>query len=65
MLAHFLIALGLVLVLEGILPFLNPHTWRRTMVLLASRSDKFLRGLGLVSMLVGLLLIYIIHHHIY
>jgi uncharacterized protein YjeT (DUF2065 family) len=63
--AHFLVAFGLVLVIEGMLPFLNPKSWRKIMLALVYRSDRFLRSLGLLAMLVGLLIIYIIHHHMY
>ncbi len=65
MLVHFLIALGLVLVIEGIIPFVNPRRWRRTILLLASQTDSFLRKMGLISMLVGLVIVYTIHHFIY
>jgi len=51
-------ALGLMLVLEGITPFLFPSAWRETLRKLALLQDGQLRFLGLVFMLSGLLLIY-------
>ncbi len=56
---QFLIAFSLVLVLEGIIPFLYPSRWRRLVVQMAAMDDKTMRIIGLVSMLcgVGLLMI--------
>lgn len=50
-------ALGLMLVLEGILPFLAPRAWRQTFQRMISMNDGQLRFVGLASMLGGLLLI--------
>ena len=47
-------ALGLMLVLEGLLPFLSPVTWRDMFRRLLAFTDGQLRFAGLVSMLVGL-----------
>lgn len=55
----FFIALGLVFVLEGLLPFLAPHMWRQAMQQMIMQSDKTLRIFGLVSMLIGLGLVYL------
>jgi len=49
-----LAALGLVLVLEGVLPFLAPSMWRDTFRKLLELSDGQLRFMGLISMLMGL-----------
>ena len=48
-----LAALCLVLVIEGIMPFLTPSGWRNMMLTLAQTDDKNIRMLGLVSMLLG------------
>lgn len=53
----FLTAFGLYLVLEGILPFLSPETWRRSMAVLAAMPGRQLRIFGLLSMLLGALLL--------
>ncbi|OFZ69718.1 MAG: hypothetical protein A2Z01_02280 [Betaproteobacteria bacterium RBG_16_58_11] len=49
-----LAALGLVLVLEGVLPFLAPGLWRDTFRKLLELADGQLRFMGLISMLMGL-----------
>ncbi len=51
-------ALALVLVLEGIMPFLNPQHFRRGLLLAAQLNDASLRGLGLAAMLLGVVILY-------
>jgi uncharacterized protein YjeT (DUF2065 family) len=58
MTAYWLAALGLMLVVEGIMPFLFPDVWRRTLAKLAQLQDGQMRFFGLTLMLSGLLLIY-------
>ena len=48
-------ALALVLVLEGLLPFLSPRGWRQTFQKLLLLRDGQLRFFGLVSIVLGLL----------
>ena len=55
------IALCLVLVLEGILPFLCPQQWRSAIMSLAWLSEPRLRLIGLASMLLGTGLLYLLH----
>lgn len=52
------IAFCLLLVLEGILPFLSPRRWREAVVGLAQLEDRQLRLIGLGSMLLGTGLLY-------
>ena len=54
-------ALALVLVLEGILPFLNPGAVRRALVLMAQSSDMALRVTGAASMLLGVVVLYLLN----
>ncbi|OIP16572.1 MAG: DUF2065 domain-containing protein [Betaproteobacteria bacterium CG2_30_59_46] len=54
-----LAALALMLVLEGILPFLAPSLWRETFRKMTEMPDGQLRFIGLTSMLGGLLLLYL------
>ncbi|KHL70720.1 MULTISPECIES: DUF2065 domain-containing protein [Pseudomonas] len=54
------IALCLMLVLEGILPFLFPQRWRAAFSQLLQLSDRQLRWMGLVSMLLGTALLYLL-----
>ena len=53
-------ALCLVLVLEGIIPFLYPSRWRKLVITLATINDRQLRTMGLISMLLGVGLLYIL-----
>ena len=62
MLKSLLAAVGLVLVLEGLLPFAAPKKWRTSILLLASQKNRFLRKLGLIAMLVGLFIVVLVHH---
>ena len=55
-----LAALCLVLVFEGLLPFVNPQAWRRTIRQVADFDDKTLRIIGVISMIVGLLLLQLV-----
>mgnify|MGYP000906228518 FL=1 len=55
---ELLAAFGLMLVLEGILPFLNPGALRQTLLRLAQLEDRTLRFAGLASMALGLLVLY-------
>ncbi|HEX5804123.1 MAG TPA: DUF2065 domain-containing protein [Azospira sp.] len=54
-----LLAFALMLVLEGLLPFIAPNAWRETFRRLIEFSDGQIRFVGLSSMLVGLILIMI------
>lgn len=60
----FLTALGLLLVFEGILPFLSPPIWRQLMKKILMQNDHAMRVMGLVSMLIGLALVVIVHRFI-
>ncbi|MGB0956022.1 MAG: DUF2065 domain-containing protein [Panacagrimonas sp.] len=55
--ADFLRALALLMVLEGVLPFLCPSGFRSSLLEAAKMSDRGFRILGGVSMLAGLLLL--------
>jgi len=54
-----LTAFALMLIIEGVLPFLLPAIWRETFKRLTEMSDGQIRFIGLTSMLVGLLLLYL------
>jgi uncharacterized protein len=51
----FLAALCLVLVVEGLMPFLAPKTWRETVTKVAQFSDGQLRMIGLICIVLGLI----------
>ena len=50
-------ALALMLVFEGLLPFLSPGAWRRMFERALQLGDGQIRFIGLSSMLAGLLLL--------
>ena len=52
-----LTALGLALVLEGLMPLIAPRGWRQAMAQLGSLKDGQLRFYGLISVVLGLLLV--------
>jgi uncharacterized protein YjeT (DUF2065 family) len=54
-------ALALMLVFEGVLPFLSPGLWRQVFERALRMSDGQIRFLGLSCMLVGLLLLSLWH----
>ena len=58
----FLTAIALVFVIEGIFPFLCPDCWRNTMAKLILQKNRTVRITGLISMLVGVVLLFLIHH---
>ena len=60
MLVPFLSAVGLMLVMEGIMPFLNPRAFRRALAAVVQADDRMLRMVGLLCMLVGAGLLYFV-----
>lgn len=55
-------AFCLVLVLEGVMPFLAPARWRHLAQTLARVDDRTMRVLGLVSMLIGAGLLFLLRN---
>ncbi|MCV6639265.1 DUF2065 domain-containing protein [Candidatus Albibeggiatoa sp. nov. NOAA] len=53
-------AIALVFVIEGIMPFLSPTTWRRTLISITEMEDGSLRIMGFLSMIFGILLLYLV-----
>ncbi|MDX9698572.1 MAG: DUF2065 domain-containing protein [Rhodocyclaceae bacterium] len=60
MASTLLAAFALMLVLEGLLPFVAPARWRETFLQLARLRDGQIRFIGLFSMLAGLLLLILV-----
>jgi uncharacterized protein YjeT (DUF2065 family) len=54
-----LLAVGLVLIIEGLLPLLSPSGWRETMRRIADFRDGQIRFVGLGSVVIGLMLVLI------
>ena len=57
-----LTAIALMLVIEGILPFLAPGLWREAFRRLTEMTDGQIRFFGLTSMIAGLLLLFLTNH---
>jgi uncharacterized protein len=55
MASTLLLAFALMLVLEGMLPFVAPRVWRETFRKVTEMSDGQIRFIGLTSMLIGLI----------
>jgi uncharacterized protein YjeT (DUF2065 family) len=54
------VAMALMLVLEGMVPFLSPDTLRRMLVTMMQMDNRSLRIAGLISMLAGVALLYLV-----
>jgi uncharacterized protein len=53
-------AFALYLIIEGILPFVNPAAMKRAMAAVSQLESKHLRVLGAISMVSGLALLYLV-----
>jgi len=53
-------AFCLLLIIEGIIPFLYPDRWRQLLETVSDTDDKTLRLVGLFSMLLGLGILYLL-----
>jgi len=58
---EMLVAACLMLVLEGIMPFVAPQRWRKLIEYAARTDDRSMRMMGLACMLVGVVLLYLIN----
>lgn len=54
--SNLFLAFALMLVIEGLLPFVAPAAWRETFRRLIQFSDGQIRFVGLTSMIIGLIL---------
>lgn len=55
--SSLLTAIALMLVIEGLLPFLAPATWRETFQRITQMADGQIRFIGFSSMLLGVVLL--------
>jgi uncharacterized protein YjeT (DUF2065 family) len=58
--ADFWAAMALVLVLEGLIPFISPQGYKNMVQQMATMSEQMLRNVGLVLIIVGLLFLYLV-----
>jgi len=56
MAADLLLALALVLIIEGLLPGINPSLWRSMIKQMSELDDRTLRRIGIGSMVAGAVL---------
>lgn len=60
MLSGFATAVCLMLIVEGMMPFLAPVRWEQLLVSLAQLTDRQVRLAGLASMLIGTACLYLL-----
>jgi hypothetical protein len=58
--SDLLAALALVFVFEGLMPFINPDAMRKMYLLAAQMDNRTLRFIGISSMLLGVVLLYLV-----
>ncbi len=55
------VAIALVFIIEGMLPFISPGRWRNMLAMVDQMEDRVIRNIGLGSMLFGVVLLYLVH----
>jgi len=56
-----LVAIALVFIIEGMLPFISPDRWRKLLTMADQMDDRVIRNVGLGRMLFGVLVLYLVH----
>lgn len=56
-----LVAGALMLVMEGVWPFLSPQGFKRSLMLISDSADSVIRYGGLISMIAGVALLYLVN----
>ena len=57
----FPVAIALVLIIEGLLPFISPRRWRAMLAMASEMDERGVRLVGLGSMVLGVMLLYVFH----
>ena len=55
------VAIALVLIVEGMLPFISPNRWRTMLAMAEQMDDRMIRSVGLGCMLFGVVILYLVH----
>ena len=55
------VALALVFIIEGMLPFISPGRWRNMLAVADQMDNRLIRNIGLGSMVFGVFLLYLVH----
>ena len=54
-------AVALMLIIEGMMPFISPNRWRNMLAVVAEMEDRMIRNIGLGSMALGVLILYLVN----
>jgi uncharacterized protein YjeT (DUF2065 family) len=60
--ADLFAGLAFYLILEGLLPFASPRSWRRGLAAIAGLTDAQMRGFGLAVVIAGLILLFVVRN---
>ena len=60
--ADFWAALALVMVLEGLIPFVSPEGYKKMVRQMAAMPEQMLRNVGLVLIILGLICLYLVRN---
>ena len=55
------VAIALVFIIEGMLPFISPNRWRTMLVMVEQMDNRMIRNVGLGSMLFGVVILSLMH----
>ena len=55
------VAIALVFIVEGMLPFISPNRWRTMLAVAEQMDDRMIRRVGLGCMLFGVVILYVVH----
>jgi uncharacterized protein YjeT (DUF2065 family) len=55
------VAMALVLIIEGMLPFISPNHWRNMLAMAEKMDDRVIRNIGLGSMVLGVVILYLVN----
>ena len=55
------VAIALVFIVEGMLPFISPNRWRTMLAMAEQMDDRMIRSVGLGCMLFGVVILYLVH----
>ncbi len=55
------VAVALVFIIEGALPFISPNRWRNMLAMVEEMDNRVIRNIGLGSMLFGVVLLYLVN----
>ena len=55
------VAISLVFIIEGMLPFISPDRWRKLLTMADQMENRVIRNIGLGSMVFGVFILYLVH----